>query len=58
MLGGILIGMLETFWSAYFPIAYRDIAVFGLLALFLIFWPNGLRGVASQKNSFLSSRGA
>lgn len=44
LLGGLLIGLLETFWSAYFSLAYKDIAVFGLLALALIFRPHGLLG--------------
>ncbi len=44
LLGGFLIGMLETFWSGYLTIAYKDIAVFGVLALVLIFRPAGLLG--------------
>lgn len=44
MLGGALLGLVETFWSAYFVIAYKDIVAFGLLALFLIYRPQGLLG--------------
>ncbi|WP_109110531.1 branched-chain amino acid ABC transporter permease [Azospirillum sp. TSO35-2] len=44
MLGGALLGLVETFWSAYFAIAYKDIVAFGLLALFLIYRPQGLMG--------------
>ena len=44
LLGGALIGILETFWSAYLTIADRDLAVFGLLTLALIFRPQGLLG--------------
>lgn len=44
LLGGLLIGLLETLWSAYFSLAYKDVAVFGLLALALIFRPHGLLG--------------
>lgn len=44
LLGGLLIGLLETFWSAYLSLAYKDLAVFGLLALLLVFRPNGLLG--------------
>ena len=44
LLGGFLIGMLETFWSGYLTIAYKDIAVFGILTLVLIFRPIGLLG--------------
>ncbi len=42
MLGGVLIGLLETFWSAYLSGTYRDLAVFGLLILVLVFRPDGL----------------
>lgn len=44
MLGGALLGLVETFWSAYFAIAYKDIVAFGLLTLFLIYRPHGLMG--------------
>jgi branched-chain amino acid transport system permease protein len=44
MLGGILIGLLETFWSAYLTIAYKDVAVFALLAIVLALRPEGLLG--------------
>ncbi|WP_052293665.1 branched-chain amino acid ABC transporter permease [Azospirillum sp. B510] len=46
MLGGALLGLVETFWSAYFALAYKDIVAFGLLTLFLIFRPQGLLGQA------------
>ncbi len=35
-IGGLLIGVIETLWSAYFAIEYRDVAVFGLLIFFLL----------------------
>ena len=44
MLGGLLIGLIEAFWSAHFPIAYKDVAVFGILVVVLIFRPTGLLG--------------
>ncbi|MEY4879055.1 MAG: hypothetical protein RJB62_524 [Pseudomonadota bacterium] len=44
MLGGLSIGLIEAFWSAYFSIAYKDVAVFGVLVLVLIFRPTGLLG--------------
>jgi branched-chain amino acid transport system permease protein len=44
LLGGALIGILETFWSGYLSIADRDLAVFGLLAVALLFRPQGLLG--------------
>ncbi len=48
LLGGALIGILETFWSGYLTIADRDLAVFGLLTLALIFRPQGLLGGPAQ----------
>jgi branched-chain amino acid transport system permease protein len=44
MLGGLLIGLIETFWSAYFPGEYKDVAAFSILALVLIFLPSGILG--------------
>ena len=44
MLGGLLIGMIEVFWSAYFTIEYKDVAAFSILAIVLIFLPSGLLG--------------
>jgi branched-chain amino acid transport system permease protein len=44
MLGGLLIGLIEAFWSAYFSIEYKDLAVFSILILVLVFRPTGLLG--------------
>jgi branched-chain amino acid transport system permease protein len=44
MLGGLIIGLIETFWSAYFTIEYKDVAAFSVLAVVLIFFPSGLLG--------------
>jgi branched-chain amino acid transport system permease protein len=44
MLGGLIIGLIETFWSAYFTIEYKDVAAFSILAVVLIFLPSGLLG--------------
>ncbi len=44
MLGGLIIGLIEVFWSAYFSIEYKDVAAFSMLALVLIFMPSGLLG--------------
>jgi branched-chain amino acid transport system permease protein len=44
MLGGILIGLIESMWSAYFPVEYKDVAAFTVLVLVLIFLPTGLLG--------------
>jgi len=44
VLGGLLIGLIETMWSAYFSIDYKDVAAFSVLAITLIFLPQGLLG--------------
>ena len=44
MLGGLLIGLIEALWSAYFPVAYKDVAAFSILILVLVFRPQGLLG--------------
>jgi branched-chain amino acid transport system permease protein len=44
VIGGLLIGLVETFWSAYFTTDYKDVAVFSILAITLIFLPQGLLG--------------
>jgi branched-chain amino acid transport system permease protein len=44
MLGGIVIGLIETFWSAYFTVEYKDVAAFTMLVMVLIFLPQGLLG--------------
>ncbi|MBL8895000.1 MAG: branched-chain amino acid ABC transporter permease LivH [Rhizobiales bacterium] len=44
MLGGLVIGLIEVFWSAYFSVEYKDVAAFAMLAIVLIFLPQGLLG--------------
>ncbi len=44
VLGGLLIGLIEALWSAYFSIDYKDVASFSILAIVLIFMPSGLLG--------------
>ena len=44
MIGGLLIGLIETFWSAYFSVEYKDVAAFSILILVLIFLPTGILG--------------
>jgi branched-chain amino acid transport system permease protein len=46
VLGGLLIGLIETFWSAYFSVEYKDVAAFSILAIALVFLPSGLLGRA------------
>ena len=44
VIGGMLIGLIETMWSAYFSIDYKDVAAFSILVITLIFLPQGLLG--------------
>nr|VFK54906.1 MAG: amino acid/amide ABC transporter membrane protein 1, HAAT family [Candidatus Kentron sp. TUN]VFK58806.1 MAG: amino acid/amide ABC transporter membrane protein 1, HAAT family [Candidatus Kentron sp. TUN]VFK60680.1 MAG: amino acid/amide ABC transporter membrane protein 1, HAAT family [Candidatus Kentron sp. TUN] len=44
MLGGLILGLVEAFWSGYFSTEYKDVAAFSILVLVLIFLPTGLLG--------------
>lgn len=44
MLGGLVLGLVEAFWSGYFSTEYKDVAAFSILVLVLIFLPTGLLG--------------
>ena len=42
--GGLLIGLFETYWAGYLDTLYRDVAVFALLVMLLTLRPDGLSG--------------
>ncbi|WP_412057258.1 branched-chain amino acid ABC transporter permease [Bartonella sp. DGB2] len=44
VIGGLLIGLIEALWQTYFLPEYKDVAVFAVLAIVLIFMPSGLMG--------------
>ncbi|KKW66978.1 branched-chain amino acid transporter permease subunit LivH [Lampropedia cohaerens] len=44
MLGGVILGLAETFAAAYISSQYKDIVAFGLLVLILLFRPTGILG--------------
>ncbi len=44
VLGGLLIGLIETLWSAYVSSDYKDVAAFSILAVTMIFLPQGILG--------------
>ena len=44
-IGGMVIGMIRTFWDGYFDSAWTDIMIFTILILVLIFRPTGLLGM-------------
>jgi branched-chain amino acid transport system permease protein len=45
-LGGILVGLIEAAWSAYFDLAFRDVVVFSLMIVMFVLRPGGLLGFA------------
>ncbi len=44
LIGGVLIGLIEAIWSAYFDIASRDLVLFSLLVVMFVLRPGGLFG--------------
>jgi branched-chain amino acid transport system permease protein len=44
VLGGLLIGVIETLWAEYVSSAYKDVAAFSILAIVMIFLPQGILG--------------
>src|SRR5579884_299044 len=44
MLGGLLIGLVETFTARYLSSQFQDLIVFSLLVVFMLFRPTGIRG--------------
>src|SRR5690606_16769532 len=47
MIGGFLIGLIEMFGAAYISAGLRDVYVFSLLILVLLFRPGGVLGRAT-----------
>jgi branched-chain amino acid transport system permease protein len=46
VLGGLAIGLIESLWSGYASVPYKNVAAFSVLAIVLIFLPSGLLGRA------------
>jgi branched-chain amino acid transport system permease protein len=44
LLGGLALGLVESFWSGYADAAYKDVAAYSILVLVLILRPSGLLG--------------
>ena len=51
IIGGIFLAFVETLWSATFPLAYRDVAVFGFIILILLLKPEGLYSTTTKRES-------
>jgi branched-chain amino acid transport system permease protein len=49
--GGILLAAIEIFWTAAFPLAYRDVAVFAIVIAILVLKPEGVVGSAFRRES-------
>ncbi|CAN5300292.1 branched-chain amino acid ABC transporter permease [soil metagenome] len=49
--GGLALAALETAWSAFFPIVYRDVAVFLVVILVFVVKPDGLVGAVMRRES-------
>ena len=44
VLGGLLIGLIQTFTVAYLSSTFSDLILFSILVLFMLFRPTGIRG--------------
>jgi branched-chain amino acid transport system permease protein len=48
--GAFMLALLETLWAAFFPLGYRDVAVFAMILSLLIIRPQGILGVTLRKD--------
>lgn len=55
--GAILLAVAEVMWTSFFPLAYRDAAIFALITSILILKPEGLLGSSIRKDSDSWPRG-
>jgi len=44
-IGGLIIGLIRTFWDGYFDSAWSDVVIFAILILVLVFRPTGILGM-------------
>jgi branched-chain amino acid transport system permease protein len=44
-IGGMLIGLIRSFWDGYFESAWTDVVIFSILILTLVFRPTGILGM-------------
>ncbi len=44
MLGGVLIGLIESLGGQYLEVRWTDVIIFSILVLVLVFRPTGLLG--------------
>jgi len=51
MLGGLLIGLIETLGGQLIAVRWTDVIIFSILVLVLVFVPSGLLGRAAPTKS-------
>jgi branched-chain amino acid transport system permease protein len=51
MLGGVLIGLIESLGGQYLEVRWTDVIIFSILVLVLVFRPTGLLGHAPPAKS-------
>ena len=44
-IGGLIIGMIQSFWDGYFESSWTQIVIFAILILVLVFRPTGIMGM-------------
>ena len=54
LIGGLALGLFETLWSTYLPIASRDLAVYVLLVAAIMWRPYGLFGGGADRTAGFS----
>jgi branched-chain amino acid transport system permease protein len=57
-LGGLVVGLIETAWSAYFDITLRDLVIYTFLVVLFLLRPGGLFGLANPDPPRLGRAGA
>jgi branched-chain amino acid transport system permease protein len=48
-LGGLVVGLIETAWSAYFDMTLRDMVIYTFLVILFLLRPGGLFGLADPE---------
>lgn len=49
MIAGLLLGIIEVMNDAYFTASYRDMIIFGIFFIFIVFKPEGLFGAVKKE---------
>ena len=44
-IGGLVLGLIRTFWDGYFDSAWSDVVIFAILIMVLVFRPTGILGM-------------